>query len=669
MKKFTQQSLSFAAFVADADAVDEEAKAPKTRVRVPQHDSDDGDDGPDLKKARVGAPLATPSRFVQTQTLFVDSDDEVAPAVAPFVPDVPDNGDPEEDDEEDEAETVPQDDQPASESAGCGCPPVSIAPARPTICPVVRSAAGDAGKKAAAPAKKKVYKKCSVEECDKDAKKGGLCIAHGGGKRCQGDGCEKTAQGTTDFCKAHGGGKRCQAGGCTKSAQGVTDFCAAHGGGKQCSVEKCGKLARPGGLCVTHGGGKRCNANGCTKGAQSNSGFCRAHGGGRRCKTEGCCKSAQGVTDFCRAHGGGPRCKVDGCTKGALEPTDFCSAHGGGKRCKVEGCTRGAAEAKDFCVRHGGGTRCATGACAHLHDGVPAYAQYKLSANASLKGADGATYPKPEMAGTPVCMYCLKRMDPTHEGVRTHVRKEHLVVGAIAQELIERGEGALVSLTEGNIVHDCATGASRRRADLDLLFRARLATIFENDEGQHGTYTTSCEHRKIAGHLVDKGATGMTHAEAALWDESLPGDLELEAMRDTPRDTPEMQKLRRDRQRANQRMVREISAKGRAVARDADDAANLKIHVVRFNCDEYVTDKGVKVGSLFKATTVRSSANDDIKVEPTEQFAPAIKRLVDHLLTLRDIANDDERFASHKTWQVDFLRYDGCDADGWAVAP
>lgn len=35
----------------------------------------------------------------------------------------------------------------------------------------------------------------------------GLCIAHGGGKRCQAPGCDKSARGATGFCKGHGGGK------------------------------------------------------------------------------------------------------------------------------------------------------------------------------------------------------------------------------------------------------------------------------------------------------------------------------------------------------------------------------------------------------------------------------------------------------------------------------
>jgi hypothetical protein len=37
--------------------------------------------------------------------------------------------------------------------------------------------------------------------------KTGKCIAHGGGKRCNGPGCQSSAIGKTDKCVAHGGGK------------------------------------------------------------------------------------------------------------------------------------------------------------------------------------------------------------------------------------------------------------------------------------------------------------------------------------------------------------------------------------------------------------------------------------------------------------------------------
>lgn len=54
-----------------------------------------------------------------------------------------------------------------------------------------------------------------------------FCTSHGGGKRCKVEGCDKSAQSSTDFCVKHGGGKKCQFEGCEKVARGKTQFCAA----------------------------------------------------------------------------------------------------------------------------------------------------------------------------------------------------------------------------------------------------------------------------------------------------------------------------------------------------------------------------------------------------------------------------------------------------------
>lgn len=43
---------------------------------------------------------------------------------------------------------------------------------------------------------------------------GGFCVSHGGGKRCQSEGCPKGAQAGGVFCKSHGGGRRCRIEGC-----------------------------------------------------------------------------------------------------------------------------------------------------------------------------------------------------------------------------------------------------------------------------------------------------------------------------------------------------------------------------------------------------------------------------------------------------------------------
>jgi hypothetical protein len=72
---------------------------------------------------------------------------------------------------------------------------------------------------------------------------------------------------TSPHCVAHGGGKRCQHEGCTKSALGDTEHCAAHGGGRRCQHLGCPKAAATGGTrhCVAHGGGRRCQKEGCCK--------------------------------------------------------------------------------------------------------------------------------------------------------------------------------------------------------------------------------------------------------------------------------------------------------------------------------------------------------------------------------------------------------------------
>ncbi|CAM9744612.1 unnamed protein product, partial [Sphacelaria rigidula] len=81
----------------------------------------------------------------------------------------------------------------------------------------------------------------------------GLCVSHGGGKRCQANGCLKGAQAGGVFCKSHGGGRRCRIPGCMTSAQSGADvLCIKHGGGKRCMVPGCRKLVRKNNRCTKH---------------------------------------------------------------------------------------------------------------------------------------------------------------------------------------------------------------------------------------------------------------------------------------------------------------------------------------------------------------------------------------------------------------------------------
>jgi hypothetical protein len=120
------------------------------------------------------------------------------------------------------------------------------------------------GTKRAAP------KTCKVAGCSKQAKSGGLpglCIKHGGGRRCSEEDCPRSAATTgadRTRCKTHGGGARCSEVGCLQSATGGgadRTKCKAHGGGVRCSVDKCPHGAAGSGAhptkCGTHGGGDR----------------------------------------------------------------------------------------------------------------------------------------------------------------------------------------------------------------------------------------------------------------------------------------------------------------------------------------------------------------------------------------------------------------------------
>ncbi|KAF1790053.1 hypothetical protein GQ600_456 [Phytophthora cactorum] len=69
--------------------------------------------------------------------------------------------------------------------------------------------------------------------------------------------------------------------------------CKTHGGGARCQVEGCDKSSQGGGLCRAHGGGKKCRIPGCSKGTQR-LGLCYLHGGIRRCIMEGCKKKDRG---------------------------------------------------------------------------------------------------------------------------------------------------------------------------------------------------------------------------------------------------------------------------------------------------------------------------------------------------------------------------------------
>ncbi|KAF1792814.1 hypothetical protein GQ600_5071 [Phytophthora cactorum] len=95
-------------------------------------------------------------------------------------------------------------------------------------------------------------KLCGMADCNKRAKAGGFCIAHGGGLRCSEAGCIKHAV-SLGLCISHGGGKRCTVEGCLNASR-KNGVCWSHGGKRLCKLEGCNKGPKSGGYCWSHGG-------------------------------------------------------------------------------------------------------------------------------------------------------------------------------------------------------------------------------------------------------------------------------------------------------------------------------------------------------------------------------------------------------------------------------
>ncbi|CAH0477086.1 unnamed protein product [Peronospora belbahrii] len=117
---------------------------------------------------------------------------------------------------------------------------------------------------------------CKFDNCTRYVVNRGLCIGHGGGKRCAVVGCTSSAK-NLGVCWKHGGSTKCTMTGCENRAKS-RGVCWSHGGGRKCSDENCTKTAVSHGLCWAHGGGKRCVVEGCRKPAyERNGNVCSLH--------------------------------------------------------------------------------------------------------------------------------------------------------------------------------------------------------------------------------------------------------------------------------------------------------------------------------------------------------------------------------------------------------
>ncbi|KAK1947902.1 putative WRKY transcription factor 19 [Phytophthora citrophthora] len=153
---------------------------------------------------------------------------------------------------------------------------------------------------AAVPSKSTVKKSriCKFENCTRYVVNRGLCIGHGGGKRCAVVGCTSSAK-NLGVCWKHGkDGAIAEKGGfmiCTdneaprsallqgvRTEQNLEGFVGlmaeARNLSRKCSEENCTKTAVSHGLCWAHGGGKRCVVEGCRKPAyERNGNLCSLH--------------------------------------------------------------------------------------------------------------------------------------------------------------------------------------------------------------------------------------------------------------------------------------------------------------------------------------------------------------------------------------------------------
>uniref|UniRef100_A0AAV1V4T2 WRKY19-like zinc finger domain-containing protein n=1 Tax=Peronospora matthiolae TaxID=2874970 RepID=A0AAV1V4T2_9STRA len=140
--------------------------------------------------------------------------------------------------------------------------------------------AADVPATAAAAAEKRAAVKrsriCKFQDCTRYVVNRGLCIGHGGGKRCAVVGCTSSAK-NLGVCWKHGGSTQCTMDGCENRAKS-RGVCWSHGGGRKCSDGSCSKTAVSNGLCWAHGGGKRCVVEGCRKPAyERNGNVCSLH--------------------------------------------------------------------------------------------------------------------------------------------------------------------------------------------------------------------------------------------------------------------------------------------------------------------------------------------------------------------------------------------------------
>ena len=311
------------------------------------------------------------------------------------------------------------------------------------------------------------------------------------------------------------------------------------------------------------------------------------------------------------------------------------------------------------CVKHGGGRRCevhyvdmANPPFVHSH-------HQTISVNATLR-IDGKDVPQPDVVGKFACLRCLRRYDPNHTCIRTFVRKEVMIVNAIVELLYEKGYGFLVGPKSGSL-HDCPLGPSLRRPDVFIDSTPNYKEAVEIAEGQHKDRTTSCEHAKLAGTLMDLGAPGFTKAEGVAM------DLTEHAIKALP--PHEQPAINAARKRAVERVSRDYRTAMRTASGSGDSMIAPKFHVEDINPDSYMRN-GKRVPSLFqKPKGVNDNHGkaweEDEPLQPSPEFVPAIEKIVNGIIERHELAkNDPAWLEGKKELEVVYSRYDTTESTG-----
>mmetsp|Transcript_26698 Transcript_26698/g.44776 ORF Transcript_26698/g.44776 Transcript_26698/m.44776 type:complete len:217 (+) Transcript_26698:318-968(+) len=159
-------------------------------------------------------------------------------------------------------------------------------------------------------------KECKQENCTKFVEGGNpYCTTHGGGRKCQHEGCRKHAEvavgqqlaSKDSYCKAHREERRKLEGKTLSKSKLKIAQITKSTVDRKCQHANCSKLAAHGGtlFCMAHGGGLRCKREGCDNPAICHgTPFCKSHEVLHTCMAEGCTNIPEGYAINCAYHGG-----------------------------------------------------------------------------------------------------------------------------------------------------------------------------------------------------------------------------------------------------------------------------------------------------------------------------------------------------------------------------